>query len=71
MSKVNTCPLCDNPLKRENRPVEAKYKNSIIKYNQPGDWCNKCKDGFLGPEDLKISRVEIDKLKNEIDKEEN
>ncbi len=69
MNKSGTCPFCAGPLKRETRSMAAEYKLKVIQYDQPGAWCDKCSEGFLGPEDLKNSRVARDKVKNEIDKE--
>ena len=64
---MNTCPVCDGVLKREDRAVSYKYKGHTGEILQSSDYCMECDEGFLSPQDLKLSQKAIADFKREVD----
>lgn len=64
---IYICPFCDIKLKRETRTIKREYKGVEYTINQPGEWCDKCNEGFFHLEDLKATREERDRKKGEIE----
>jgi len=68
--KITQCPSCGNNAIKEVRNVEHSWKGVSFKYDQMGTWCETCNEGYLSPEDLKMSRPERDMKKKEIDEKQ-
>ncbi|MCK5198621.1 MAG: type II toxin-antitoxin system MqsA family antitoxin [Spirochaetales bacterium] len=64
---LKLCPLCESPLVKESRNVNAVYKDKNFSYLQPGEWCSECGEGFLSSEDLALSKQERTDQKRIID----
>ena len=64
---MNTCPICDGVLKREDKVVTYSYKDHTREILQSGDYCTECNEGFLSSKDLKLSQKVIADFKREVD----
>ena len=64
---MNTCPICDGVLKREDKVVTYSYKDHTREILQSGDYCTECNEGFLSSKDLKLSQKAIADFKREVD----
>jgi len=64
---METCPVCDANIVREERSVSYKYKEHARKILQIGDYCSDCEEAFLSPKDLKASQKVISDFKREVD----
>ena len=64
---MNTCPICDGVLKREDKVVIYNYKGHTKEILQSGDYCTECNEGFLSSKDLKLSQKAIADFKREVD----
>jgi len=64
---MKSCPICGGVLEREDRVIVYSYKDHTKELRQSGDYCIKCKEGFLSPEDLKISQKSLADFKREVD----
>ena len=64
---LKLCPLCEAPLIRETRNSSMVYKDKTFTYQQPGEWCSGCGEGFLSAEDLALSKQERTDQKRIID----
>ena len=56
MEKLSKCTLCGGSLKRETRTVQRKYRDVVYSYEQLGDYCVDCNEGFFSPEDLALTK---------------
>lgn len=55
--KKKKCPFCKKGyLERKTIKEIYEYKNRKIKFYQPGDYCNSCKEGILNSNDLKFNK---------------
>lgn len=64
---MNNCPLCNNTLVRKNLPTEYSYKGETINIDQPQDYCESCKEGFLSHADIKATKIELADFKRKQD----
>ncbi|NOT58024.1 MAG: type II toxin-antitoxin system MqsA family antitoxin [Deltaproteobacteria bacterium] len=49
---MEQCLACGGgPLKRSAKPVSFSYKGQVLTYQQPGEWCGVCGEGFLRKSD--------------------
>ena len=49
---MKKCRACGGGLlKRETRSAAFEYKGHKLAYDQPGEWCGQCGEGFLDPSD--------------------
>ena len=64
---MNTCPICDSVLKREDKVVTYTYKDHTREIVQSGEYCTECDEGFLSSKDLKLSQKAIADFKREVD----
>lgn len=64
---MKVCPVCSAKLIREERAIDYIYKDKKTKILQSADYCTKCTEGFLTPEDLKASQKEIADFKRSAD----
>jgi len=66
--KVRKCPFCGKgQLIRGTRRLSFKYHDELIRFDQPGDHCNKCKEGIVTGIDLGVTEKYIQNRRNEID----
>ena len=64
---MKKCPICDGLLNREDKVVVYNYKDHTKELIQSGDYCMKCKEGFLSPKDLKVSQKSIADFRRKVD----
>jgi len=64
---VETCPICEGKLKREERTTPYTYKDKSQEIVQSGEYCVECGEGFLSPKDLKMSQKQIADFKRSVD----
>ena len=62
------CPICNKgTLHREIKPQQFTYKNKSITLDQPGLWCDTCKEGILEGADIKATEPAFNNFSNEVD----
>ncbi|MFM8453722.1 MAG: type II toxin-antitoxin system MqsA family antitoxin [Gammaproteobacteria bacterium] len=66
--KKSNCPLCgEKSYYRDTRPLVLEYKGHSITVQQPGFWCDACKEGVIEGPDLKATREELQAFHAKID----
>jgi HTH-type transcriptional regulator/antitoxin MqsA len=59
------CPKTGAPMYREMRSTTLTYKEKSITFEMPGWYCDGCDEGIHTGEDMKVSDLILEKLKNE------
>jgi HTH-type transcriptional regulator / antitoxin MqsA len=66
--KIEHCPFCGKEAYHHQiKLMKLRYKSNYITVNQPGYWCDKCKEGVIGGEDRKATQKELQSLRAQID----
>lgn len=66
--KIENCPFCGKKAYyHQVKMVTLRYKNHSITIDQPGFWCDKCKEGVIGGEDRKATQKELQTKRAQID----
>lgn len=80
---MKTCPACGKgKLERKSQRQRLQYKGKSLRYEQPGWWCNVCREGILETEDMEatepvlydfratidgyLSRVEVRRIRKKL-----
>ena len=65
---ITPCRACGGgPLSRETRPTTFEYRGQTLSYDQPGEWCAQCGEGFLDPSDSAATARLISDFQAKID----
>jgi HTH-type transcriptional regulator/antitoxin MqsA len=59
------CPKTGAPMHRGMRPIILTYENKSTTFEMPGWYCHDCDEGIHTGEDMKVSDLVLEKLKNE------
>src|ERR1700682_3578439 len=66
--KKEHCPFCGKEsYHHQRKPMILRYKSHSITINQPGYWCDECKEGVIGGEDRKTTQKELQAFRAKID----
>lgn len=67
-SKLEHCPFCgEKSYHHQAKNMTLHYKSHPITVNQPGYWCNECKEGVIGGEDRKATQKELQAFRAKVD----
>jgi HTH-type transcriptional regulator / antitoxin MqsA len=62
------CPICGaDALQRKSRKQTFRYKGESFKYEQPGEWCEKCGEAVLTDFDLKAVELRLYDFRAKVD----
>ena len=64
---MKKCPLCNGKVIKKNILTPYTYKNATITINQPQDYCEACREGFLSHEDIQATKRELADFKRKQD----
>lgn len=68
MSKIEHCPFCgEKAYCHQIKKLDLCYKSHSLTINQPGFWCNKCKEGVIGGDDRKATQKELQAFRSKVD----
>ncbi len=68
MKKKEHCPFCGkNSYYHQVKPMTLRYKSSSITIDQPGYWCDECKEGVIGGEDRKATQKKLQTFRAKAD----
>lgn len=68
MTEKKHCPLCgENAYYHQTKPFTLHYKKHVITVQQPGYWCDACKEGVIGDEDRKATQKELQAFRAKVD----
>lgn len=68
MKENEICPFCGNESYcHQIKPMTLRYKSHSITLEQPGYWCDKCKEGVIGGEDRKSTQKELQAFRAKVD----
>lgn len=66
--KIKKCLFCKKGVLVRRAVKETfKYKGYSLRLDQPGEYCNFCREGILSGEDLKVTRKELHDWQARID----
>jgi putative zinc finger/helix-turn-helix YgiT family protein len=66
--KIKKCPFCKKgELARKDILQTFNYKGNKIKLPQPGEYCNKCREGIISGADIKLNEKQIHDWQAKID----
>ncbi len=67
-SVVEHCPFCgEEAYFHQTKPMTLYYKSHSITVNQPGYWCDHCREAVIGGEDRKATQKELQSFRAEVD----
>ncbi len=64
---MKNCPICGGELKYTIKIVTHTYKQHRKDFDQSGEYCVECGEGFLSPKDLKSTKEDIVNFRREVD----
>ncbi len=64
---MTNCPICNGKVEYRTELITYTYKTHEIQIEQSGEYCLECKEAFLSPQDLKLTKLEIANFKRKID----
>jgi len=68
MNKYSECPFCGKKKWRHQiRKVTIHYKSHPLTYEQPGLWCDSCREGVIGGTDRNATQKILQTFRAKID----
>ena len=67
MNLLTACPLCTGDLIQQTRKVSFSYKGQTIELDQTGQYCSRCEEGFLTPEESRQNDRSLRAFHNQVD----
>ena len=64
---LSECAVCGGALKRETRSQTITYRDRSRTYDQPGQWCQACGEGFFDDDDMDAYDRALADLKAEVE----
>lgn len=69
MKKNEHCPFCGKEsFHHQIKPLALHYKSHSITIEQPGYWCDACKEGVIGGEDRKATQKQLQAFRARVDR---
>ncbi len=64
---MKKCPICDGNLQYTKKMTKHSYKGHTKSFEQSGDFCKSCGEGFLSPKDLRSTKEKIINFHRQVD----